>query len=143
MSAIIVLILRFLLALALYGFLGYAIYTLWRDLRITSQLVSNRKIPSIVISRLEEEPTEGKSFNIPEIIIGRDPGTDYPIANDTVSARHARFSYHHNQWWIEDLASTNGTFLNDERLSTPTVIISGDLMRCGKVDLLVTIQSHT
>ncbi len=142
MSAVLVLLLRVLLALCLYGFLGYVLYTLWQDLRITSQIVSTRKIPPLSIARLEQTPSGGKSFTNPEVILGRDPGTDYPISNETVSARHARFSYHHNQWWIEDLGSTNGTFLNDERLSTPTVVISSDLLRCGKVDLVVTIESH-
>ena len=141
MSAVVVLVLRFLLTLGLYGFLGYAIYTLWRDLQLTSQLVSTRKNSTLIISRLEQTPSEGKSYQVPEVIIGRDAGVDYPISNETVSGRHVRLSFHHNQWWVEDLNSTNGTFLNDERLSTPTIIISGDYLRCGKVDLVITIQS--
>ena len=141
MSAVLVLILRLLLAIALFAFLGYAIYTLWRDLKVTSQLVGTRKIPALVIARLEQDLAEGRSYQVPEIMLGRDPSSDYPIHDDTVSSRHAKLSYHHNQWWIEDLASTNGTFLNDERLSTPTVIISGDLLRCGKIDLVVTVEN--
>ncbi len=74
------------------------------------------------------------------MIIGRSPNSDYPIANETVSARHARLSYHHNQWWVEDLNSTNGTYLNDERLTFPTVIISGDDLRCGRVNLSIQIE---
>ncbi|HPC05151.1 MAG TPA: FHA domain-containing protein [Anaerolineaceae bacterium] len=141
MSAALVLILRLLLALVLYAFLGYALYTLWRDLKVTSLLVATRKIPSMTLSRLEQEPGEGKAFQVPEVMIGRDPSSDYPIQDETVSSRHAKLSYHHNQWWVEDLTSTNGTFLNDERLSTPTVIISGDLLRCGKIDLVVSIET--
>ncbi len=141
MSAVLVLILRLLLALVLYAFLGYVLFTLWTDLKVTSLLVGTRKIPSMTLSRLEQEPGEGKEFHVPEVMIGRDTSSDFPIQDDTVSSRHARLSYHHNQWWVEDLASTNGTFLNDERLSTPTVIISGDLLRCGKIDLVVTIET--
>lgn len=141
MSAILVLILRLLLAVVLFAFLGYAIYTLWRDLKVTSQLVGTRKIPALIIARLEQDLAEGRSYQVPEVLLGRDPSSDYPIQDDTVSSRHAKLSYHHNQWWIEDLASTNGTFLNDERLSTPTVVISGDLLRCGKIDLVVTVEN--
>ncbi len=138
MSAIIVLILRVLLAASLYIFLGWAIYTIWRELHLSDQLLSVRKVPPITLTNLDNDEGKSEEFSIPEVIVGRDPNSDYSILNETVSAHHARLSYHHNQWWVEDLQSTNGTFLNDERIDTATVIISGDEMRCGKVNLLVT-----
>jgi len=138
MSGIVVLILRILLAVLLYGFLGWSLVTIWRDLRTQSQLLSKPIIPELIINKTGEENSQ--SFAIPEVTIGRSPNSEYPIVNDTVSARHARLSYHHNQWWVEDLNSTNGTYLNDERLSFPTVIVSGDELRCGKVSLLIRIE---
>lgn len=140
MSAIIVLILRVLLAMNLYVFLGWAIYTIWRELRLSDQLLSARKTPAMILTNLDNDEGKTQEFTIPEVIVGRDPNSDYSIPNETVSAHHARLSYHHNQWWIEDLQSTNGTFLNDERIETPTVIISGDELRCGNVNLLVTFS---
>ncbi len=138
MSGIVVLVLRILLAVLLYSFLGWALVTIWRDLRMQGQLLSKPVIPELVINKDGEE--ESQSFDLPEITIGRSPNNEYSIANDTVSARHARLSYHHNQWWAEDLNSTNGTFLNDERLTFPTVIASGDELRCGKVSLMIRIE---
>jgi hypothetical protein len=140
MSGIIVLILRVLLTLSLYAFLGLAIYTIWRELHLSNQLIARQKVPALTITNMEYEESESASFPTPEIIIGRETDADYPIANETVSAQHARLSYHHKQWWVEDLQSTNGTFLNDERVDTPTVIIPGDELRCGKVSLLITIE---
>lgn len=70
-------------------------------------------------------------FSQAEISIGRDPGCDIPIFDETISARHAQLTYHHNQWWLEDLTSTNGTRLNAARITTPTVITSGDEIQCG------------
>ncbi len=141
MSGIVVLILRILLAALLYSFLGWALYTLWRDLRTQGQLLSKPNIPPLSISKPGEDGQE--SFDIPEVIIGRSPNSDYPIANETVSARHARLSFHHNQWWIEDLNSTNGTYLNDERLTFPTVVASGDDLRCGVVNLAIQIEEKS
>jgi pSer/pThr/pTyr-binding forkhead associated (FHA) protein len=50
-------------------------------------------------------------------------------------------SYHHNQWWLEDLGSTNGTLLNQEKLTIPTVVISGDEFRCGETRFTITLAT--
>ncbi len=138
MSDIVVFVLRIVMAALLYGFLGWGIVTIWKDLRAQGQFLSNPNIPPLSIQKPGEESAQ--SFAIPEVLIGRSANCDFSIANDTVSARHARLSYHHNQWWVEDLNSMNGTYLNDERLSVPTVIINGDELRCGKASLGIQID---
>ena len=143
MSAVLVLVIRILLAVGLLGFLGYAFYYLWQDLKLATHLATTLKIPVLVISRLDDIDSNGSTFTKAEVLLGRDPACDFPIYNDTVSARHTRLSYHHNQWWVEDLASTNGTFLNDDQVSTPTVIMANDMLRCGAVDLVMNIQSQS
>jgi hypothetical protein len=143
MSAIIVLILRVFLALALYGFLGWALITVWRELKANSDLISSKQVPSISLLRINAGTEVAQEFACSEIVIGRDPGCEFSIAHETVSAHHARLSYHHNQWWIEDLHSTNGTFLNDERVFTPTVMITGDELRCGQIYLQIVINGKS
>ncbi len=137
MTGTVILVLRILLVIALYTFLLRALYTIWRDLAVQASQISGRQVPLL---RLTSTAPEGRhDFEVAEVIIGRDPACEQPLTNDTVSARHARLSYHHNQWWLEDLNSTNGTFLNDERVYTPVVIISGDEVRCGSESLVVEI----
>ncbi len=140
MSGILVLALRFLLAACLYAFLGWALYTIWRELNVHTQHLGSRKVPELTITLLDADNETPRRYIIPDIFIGRDPACECPIAHETISAHHARLNYHHNQWWVEDLASTNGTFINDERVLTPTVLISGDELRCGQFNLLITIQ---
>lgn len=142
MSGILVLVLRVLLALALYGFLGYILYTIWHDLRATSSLLKTRIIPAITLSVTNTLEDQTQAFAIPEILIGRSSSCTYIIRNDTVSSNHARMSYHHDQWWVEDLKSTNGTFINDERIHTPTVIINGDDLRCGQVSVKINLEEN-
>lgn len=143
MSGYVVFGLRILLIIALYGFLILALATIWRDFRQQSQDILHRRVPAILITPLDIDEVPVQEFAKPEVIIGRDQTCDYPLPDDAVSSRHLRLAFHHNQWWAEDLQSTNGTFLNDDRIFTSTVIITGDEIRCGKVNLLLTISEKT
>jgi len=143
MTGVLVLILRVLLAIALYAFVFYVIYTIWQELRTHGHLIRNRSFPSLMLTQLDSDPPFSQSFSVPEVNIGRDPNNQLTIANEMVSAQHARLSYHHNQWWVEDLHSTNGTFLNGERVYTPTVLVAGDELTCGKVNLEISFNQKS
>ncbi len=67
--------------------------------------------------------------------MGRDPHCDLYLENETVSAQHARLSFHHGQWWLEDLHSKNGTTLNGEKIETATIIVNNDRISCGEADV--------
>jgi pSer/pThr/pTyr-binding forkhead associated (FHA) protein len=140
MSGLLYLILRGLLAAVLYAFLIWALYTIWQDLRTQTSMIRSRKIPAITLAVTNTLEDQSLSFVASEVLIGRSPSSTYQVRNETVSSNHARLSYHSNQWWVEDLRSTNGTFLNDERIYTPTVIINGDDLRCGQVNIQVNIE---
>jgi len=140
MVPFLVFVLRILAAIALFSFLGWSLFTLWRDLRFQSEIVTTRKIPPISLSIASEPEESRKTFTSSEVVIGRDATSDFPLADETVSARHARLSYRYLQWWVEDIQSTNGTFLNDEKVETPTIIINGDEIRIGQIPVLVEIQ---
>jgi hypothetical protein len=140
MSAPFVLALRVLLAVSLYAFLGWTLLTIWRELHAQGTLLAARKIPGIGLNALagEHVPVQ-RYFTQPEILLGRDSHCDMPLQDDTVSVRHARLSYHHGQWWLEDLGSTNGTRLNKEIVSIPTVVISGDVIDCGEASISINL----
>ena len=120
----------------------WVVLTLWRDLQQQVRQLSGRAIPTLVITAPNLAPPLSHSITTQEVIIGRDPGCDLLISNETISARHAKLSFHHKQWWIEDLRSTNGTYLNDEPVQTATVIISGDDFRLGEVEFQISIDNH-
>jgi pSer/pThr/pTyr-binding forkhead associated (FHA) protein len=140
LSGIIAFFLRILLSLALYAFLAWGLYTIWNQIRSNSMILTKRQIPSITLASLEGSGGFEREFTQLEIFVGRDVNCDFPIGDDTVSAHHAHLNFHHNQWWVEDLHSKNGTYLNGERVETPTVIITGDELRCGKIDISLTIK---
>jgi pSer/pThr/pTyr-binding forkhead associated (FHA) protein len=138
MSGTIVLILRALLAISMFTFLGWAIFVLWKDLQQSIKNNADFKIPPITI-RIIESDLEF-TFDLPEFFIGRDPQADLNISDDTLSAIHSRVFYKNSHWMIEDLQSTNGTFINEERLSTPSVLINEDEIMCGQVRLRIHIK---
>lgn len=140
MSGIVLLIIRLLMTLALYAFLGWAMYTLWRVLRNQKELQETRHISSITLVNHDDSGVASRQFIQRDIIIGRNQACDYLIEDQIVSAEHARLSYHHNLWWVEDLHSTNGTFLNQERVVSPTVLTSGDQIQIGEVTLKVQME---
>ena len=140
MTATIVLIIRVLIAACLYLFLGITVYTLWKQVRLAGERSGSPLIPEITLT-YSDALEQSSVFNQPDITIGRDTSCELIIPDETVSSHHARLRYHHKQWWVEDLQSTNGTFLNDERLDTSTIMVSGDELILGNVSLQVEIKT--
>ncbi len=71
--------------------------------------------------------------------LGRSTHNAIVLADQSVSGEHALVSFRLGQWWIEDLGSTNGTFINDAPVEQPTVIHTGDILRLGSVRLRVRL----
>lgn len=142
MIATIVLALRLALAVALYAFLGWAFFTLLQELRQQGNKLSTQKKLGITFYiKIEEGRESIRHFTQPEIMLGRDSNCDLSVMDEALSAHHARITFHHGQWWLEDLNSTNGTFLNREQLTTPAVVITGDEFKCGNTIFSIRIDS--
>ncbi|RPI93781.1 MAG: FHA domain-containing protein [Chloroflexi bacterium] len=141
MTATIVLILRLLLAVALYAFLGWALWTLLQEFKQQGDKLAVQRKPAITLYiRIDSGKENVRRFLQPEIMIGRDPNCDLAIIDEALSAHHARLTHHHGQWWLEDLDSTNGTFLNREKLNTPAVVITGDKFKCGNTVFGIQVE---
>ncbi len=84
-------------------------------------------------------PNPGKAFTLSknEIIIGRDINADVVLNTAEVSRRHARLHLDGGNYVVEDLGSTNGTFINGQRLVIPTVLRTGDIIMLGEAATLV------
>jgi pSer/pThr/pTyr-binding forkhead associated (FHA) protein len=143
MSGIVLLIIRLLMVVALYAFLGWAVYTLWRDMKRQSDLIEARKIPEINVQVEMEDQIGAHSYSVSELVIGRDQTCDLVLDANTVSAEHARLSYHHQNWWLEDLGSRNGTYLNLERVTTAAILVSGDELQIGQVLIKISITDES
>ncbi len=66
------------------------------------------------------------------ILLGRGADATIRLDDDYVSTRHARFVPHGEEWYVEDLGSTNGTYIGSQRITTPMVVAAGVQVRLGK-----------
>lgn len=73
----------------------------------------------------------GKVYELssPDILIGRSRDCDIVLRYDTVSRRHARVVMEDGLWYVEDAGSTNGTFLNNQRIDGRTQLKHGDVIK--------------
>lgn len=69
------------------------------------------------------------------IVIGRSPDSALVLDDTFSSSRHARLYSNNGQWWIEDLDSTNGTFVGGTKISTPTPLHPGTPIMVGKTTM--------
>ncbi len=94
---------------------------------------------SIFQLTMRSGPTPGKVFPLDqeEVFVGRDVTNDIAISDPEVSRRHARLMMKEGRIFVEDLGSTNGTFLNGERISSPEQLRLGDAIILGEKIVMV------
>jgi diguanylate cyclase (GGDEF)-like protein len=66
-----------------------------------------------------------------QYIVGRDSDSALVVPRSSVSRQHARLYLQDESWWVVDLGSTNGTFVNENRCVAPQQLTDGDQLRFG------------
>lgn len=84
-------------------------------------------------------PTPGVTFPLDgeQLTIGRDSSNSVAINDAEVSRKHSRLSFQGGKYVIEDLGSTNGTFVNGQRVAGPVVLKAGDVVSLGEQIVLM------
>lgn len=134
---------RFLIVILLYLFLFKVIITLYGDLRTTAWYRERRNSP--FVGKLEILSSmcgfsKGQVFKIGRtgLTLGRGKGNDITVADSFASQEHARFFLKNNEVWLEDLNSTNGSWVNGERLNGPIQLVPGDFLKIGSISFQYT-----
>ena len=82
---------------------------------------------------IEPPETKGQSYDlVDELTVGRAGGCQITLDDTYVSQLHARVFRRDGQLYVEDLGSTNGTFLNRKKVTAPIAIRKGDRLQIGK-----------
>lgn len=143
MNAVAVFILRLILILLVYAFIGWIVYVIFYDLFGSMRTKTSTSIPSLFLYVELNGERLDKAITSQEVIIGRDPACDVFINNETISLRHCKLYYHHKHWWVEDLLSTNGSYLNEIRIETPVILTSGDSLQLGAVNISIEFNERS
>lgn len=93
---------------------------------------------------IAEKGADNRSWRLEQdsVVLGRSPDVECPVPSLTVSRRHAKIEKREEGYYLSDMGSKNGTFLNGERVVSPTIIKPGDKIEIGEIDIRVTIEAE-
>jgi hypothetical protein len=129
-------IVRILFLGLLYLFLFRIARALLGDLRAAAREPGAELGRLVVVASPAGEPAEGASLALDAIAtIGRDVNNAVVVEDQFVSAEHAILTFRGRAWYVEDLGSTNGTFVNGSPVDGVAPLGFGDVVQVGQVRL--------
>jgi hypothetical protein len=141
-----VLLLRIAVVLILYAFLLQVLLVIWRDFHQEADFGSTLGEGGVTTARLVLlDPAgtgleAGTEFSLAASgTVGRRLPNTVVLPDASVSARHCRLAYRQGQWWVEDLQSANGTYVNGSRIEAPVPLQDGDEIDLAQVRLRMEI----
>jgi hypothetical protein len=125
---------RILFLLLIYLFLARVIRALLRDLRAAAREPEVRPGRLVVLASPSGEPPAGHSFALDVVTpLGRDVNNAIVVDDPFASAEHAVLTFRGRSWYLEDLGSTNGTYINGRPVAGVAPIGFGDELQIGEV----------
>jgi len=145
------LLLKILFLVLLYLFIWRIVRSAARDVRMPQEsfVLAPGSVPGLGVQEVDFEAgklvvvkspaldeKEEWQLNSAPLTFGRGGQNDIQLQSDEyASSRHARIETRRDGVWLEDIGSTNGTYLNGTRLTRPKRLTSGDIVRIGETEL--------
>ena len=136
-----VLLLRIVFIFLLYFFVYQVIRVISRELRTAASsgaapVVTPQVQGALMVADAGEASNlrRGDVFDLePVTVIGRHPRATIIVESTFMSSEHAQLAWEQDRWWVSDLRSTNGTFVNGTQIRVPTGVRMGDTIEVGGV----------
>ena len=151
MPALVLQLLKYAFLLILYIFVWRSVRAIYQELRPASARSAPQSAPAAAAPRssprkakkaprkavvIEGDSHRGATFDLrEELILGRGPKCQIVLDDSYVSQMHARLFAKGDVFMVEDLGSTNGTYLNRRKVTAPTELRRGDQVKIGKTVL--------
>ena len=129
-------VIRLLFLALLYWFLWSVVRVLLGDLRAAAREPVAELGRLIILASPSGEPPVGVVFGLEAVnTLGRDVNNSIVLDDEFVSAQHAALTFRGKAWYVEDLGSTNGTYVNGESIADIWPLTYGDEIQIGQVRL--------
>lgn len=132
-------VLKYFFLVLLYVFLILVVRAIYRDVRAPERAPERKRWRRKAarerphLSVIAGERNLGARYNLSEhVVIGRAPGSNIMLEDTYASQQHTRIYGDNGSFYVEDLGSTNGTYVNGRKISYPLELRSGDRIKIGK-----------
>ncbi|MEO8208717.1 MAG: FHA domain-containing protein [Chloroflexota bacterium] len=135
-TVIAIWLLRLLFLVGIYAFLWTVVRVLLRDLRAAARQPGTELGRLLVLASPVGEPAVGANFSLDAVTtLGRDVNATIVLEDEFVSGMHAALTYRGRIWYIEDLGSTNGSYVNGSPVDGIAPLVFGDELQFGNIQL--------
>ncbi len=135
-----VLLLRVIFIFLLYFFIFQVVRVISRELRADAAHAAGIGAPErfagllLVTDPGESNLKKGDTFELQAVtVVGRHPRATIVVDSAFMSSEHAQIAWNQDRWWLTDLNSTNGTFVNGSQIRVATGLRFGDNLEIGGV----------
>lgn len=146
MDPVLIAVLKYGFLLLLFVFVSWTVHTVAMGMRVSKEVAAadeprpkakrpkGSQAPAVVLVRTDDKRA-GSFKLVAPMQVGRAEACEINPKDDYLSQYHARLFPRDGVWYVEDLGSTNGTFLNDHKVSGPLEVHAGDDVRLGRTVL--------
>jgi hypothetical protein len=125
--------------------IGLLFFILWRDYRRAVENVeANRRIYGQLVGLqiiADGYVATGATYPLLKLTsLGRAPTNTITVDDSFASNEHAYLALRNGNWWLEDRHSRNGTTLNEEPITRPTIITDGDIIGIGSIRFRLELE---
>ena len=110
--------------------------------RVIRGALTNHVIEFPALCLLGENPALVSFYSKQDIVVGRSPFCPLRLDVPDISSEHSRFGLDNQEFWVEDLGSTNGTVVNGEKISGRHYLKAGEKVHIGSSAIIVPVQSN-
>ncbi len=130
--------LKYVLIAIVYLFILQIVRMIYLDIRSIGKRESDIGAYLKVVNRLDTLGYKLREYYVigNELTLGRQKSNDIPVRDAYVSKYHFKITKEGEDYWLQDLNSSNGTYLNAERITHPHQLVDGDYIGIGELELI-------
>lgn len=131
-------LLRYVFIIIIYLFIFSIIRLIYLDIRSINTVSTDDSAYLKLINKIDSLPYKmSDHYSIEEVLtLGRANDNSIYIKDPFVSKRHMKITEDEGEYYLEDLNSANGTFLNEEKILDVVKLDSGDIIKVGNIEFL-------